>query len=230
MRALAFSGGKDSLACWFLCRPQTVIWVDTGKNFPETLATIKIVERNCENFIRVQTDQAAQTAEEGLPADVVPIDWTKYGQTFTGPKPVTLQSYLGCCYANISAPLHAMAKKLGVTELIRGQRKDETHKGAARDGDMVDGIRYLQPIEDWSAEQVLRFLRDHMPLPEHLFFSHSSLDCYDCTAYVNDHADRQEWMQREHPVLFAQYRTRMQRVESALTESLKPMGSFKCKQ
>jgi len=39
MLGLAFSGGKDSMACWYLYRDQQpiVIFVNTGKAYPETL-------------------------------------------------------------------------------------------------------------------------------------------------------------------------------------------------
>jgi tRNA(Ile)-lysidine synthase TilS/MesJ len=42
MLGLAFSGGKDSLACWYLCKHlnPVVLWVNTGKGYPETLEIV----------------------------------------------------------------------------------------------------------------------------------------------------------------------------------------------
>ena len=43
MLGLAFSGGKDSLACWYLYKAKNpiVFFVNTGKAYPETLALVE---------------------------------------------------------------------------------------------------------------------------------------------------------------------------------------------
>lgn len=209
--ALAFSGGKDSWACLYLNAHRlhdiTVIWVNTGKNFPEALAMIDKARAMCPNFIEVRTDREGQNECQGLPSDVVPIDHTTLGMVMTGRKAVKVQSYLDCCNANISQPLMAKCTELGITELIRGQRLDEGHKSPARDGDVFFGIVFRQPIEHWTAAQVLAYIGARMEVPEHFKLSHSSLDCYDCTAYARDTADRVIWA-RKHPGLSAAYETR----------------------
>lgn len=221
---LAFSGGKDSWACLWLNKDRLhdidVIWVNTGKNYPELLATIEKAKVLCPNFHEVHTDRDGQNAAHGLPADVVPINWTALGQQFTGPKPVTIQSYLGCCYENISWPLHLKAKELGLTEIIRGQRMDEGHIGGARDGTVFEGIKCLHPIENWTKEQVLDFVAKHMELPDHFRFEHSSMDCYDCTAYRKESADRVDYMRTTHPVLYEHYSERSNALNTALQEAI----------
>lgn len=222
---LAFSGGKDSWACLWLNRERldeiTVLWVDTGKNFPELLETIELAKSLCPNFVRVASDRVRQNREQGLPADVVPVKWTRVGQVFSGPKPVTIQPYLSCCYDNISLPLHRAALEHGITHLIRGQRNDEGHKSPSRDGAVVDGgITYIHPIEEWSSEEVLSFVAKHMPLPEHFKLKHSSMDCYDCTAYRSETADRVAFMRQRHPSLYAEYQARDAQVQAALREAL----------
>jgi len=209
MRALAFSGGKDSLACWYLTKPTMVLWVNTGKAYPETRKIVDMVANEAEIFIEVLTDQESQNQREGIPSDVVPIAWTRLGQLVTSSKPYAVQSYLQCCFENLSLPLHEAAKKHGVTTLIRGQRNDESHRGTARHGDVVDGIRYEHPIETWTSSDVLGYLQAYIKIPEHFKIGHSSLDCYDCTAFSKHSADRVEWMKVKHPDFYLKYMERM---------------------
>lgn len=220
MKALAFSGGKDSMACLHLERETLdfAIYVDTGFTYPETLEMVEYT-RSIVPVRIVKVGRLKQNEREGIPSDVVPINWTPLGQQITGPKSVLIQSYLGCCYENISAPLLKAAKEFGVTELVYGQRNDETHKSPARNGDVVEGIVRSQPIENWTAEEVLAYLATQMAVPQHYILKHSSLDCYDCTAFRKDSQDRIEWMKQKHPDLFVHYEKRADALSSALREA-----------
>jgi phosphoadenosine phosphosulfate reductase len=226
-KALAFSGGKDSWACLWLNRDSlheiVVIWVNTGKNYPEMLATIALAKSICQNFIELIVDRDGQNSYHGIPSDVVPINWTRAGQDVTDNKPVMIQSYLNCCYENIGANLHKYCNDNGITHLIRGQRNNEGHKSSARDGTVVDGITYLQPIETWSSDEVLDYCAQHMALPDHFQFNHSSMDCYDCTAFAAESRDRVDYTRHNHPALYAAYEGRKTLLNDALTQSLKDM-------
>ena len=210
---LAFSGGKDSWACLYLHLEQIqdihVIWVNTGKNYPETLEQVEIAKKLCPTFIEISSNRDLQNDAHGIPADYVPIRWTETGQIFSGAKPFKVQSYLGCCYQNISEPLNAKVKELGITHLISGQRADEVHKSARRNGDVVDDVTHLFPLENWTEEQVFDYLKDKMEIPEHFGLSHSSLDCYDCSAYLEESSDRLVWAKNKHPDL---HEINMQRI------------------
>ena len=94
MLGLAFSGGKDSLACWYLYRHEKplVFWVNTGKADPETLALIEYVRARSE-FVEVNSNQEAQHLKHGLPSDLVPIDCTTLGKQFTSNSAALVQSY-----------------------------------------------------------------------------------------------------------------------------------------
>ena len=222
--ALAFSGGKDSWACLWLNKDNLndilVIWVNTGKNYPEMLETIGRAKALCPNFIELIVDRDGQNAYHGIPADVVPINWTRVGQEVTDKKRVMIQPYLNCCHENIGANLQKYCKDNGVTHLIRGQRNDEGHKSSARDGAEVEGITYLQPIETWTAQQVLDFVAQHMPLPDHFRFKHSSMDCYDCTAYRAESKDRIAYTKKHHPAIYDEYASRKLALDEALIQSL----------
>lgn len=220
MRILALSGGKDSMACLFLCRDQLdcAIYVDTGKAYPETAAVIEHA-KTLIDVITVQTDREEQNAISGIPSDIVPIDWTPAGQAVTGKKPVTVQNYLACCFENISLPLFLKAKEMGATELFYGQRLDDTYKSAARHGDIVDGVFRVHPIEHWTSERVLTYLETKMKVPAHFRIKHSSLDCYDCTAYRKDSRDRIEFTKDRYPRFYLEYLVRKSLVTQALIDS-----------
>ena len=221
MRALAFSTGKDSMACLHLMLGDLdcAIYVDTGFAYPESRALVEYAD-TLVPVVVVKSERAAQNEAEGLPADVVPIDWTTLGQTLHVKQPYKIQSYLGCCYQNITEPIYRKAAELGATELVFGQRKEESRKSPARNGDVIFGITRLQPIEDWTTQQVLDFLATKMRVPEHYRLKHSSLDCYDCTGFRRDSSDRIEWMMMAHPDLYDAYFARRKQVDAAIRESL----------
>lgn len=209
------------MACLFLMRDTLdfAIYVDPGYAYPETLAMVDFA-RTLVPVRVVKTDRAGQNEREGIPADVVPIDWTRFGQSISSVKPVKIQGYIGCCAENISGPLMQYAIDNGVTELVYGERFDEGHKSTAKDGDIVCGIKRLHPIESWTADEVMAYLATKMDVPEHFSIKHSSLDCYDCTAFRKDSADRIEWTRNKYPVFYAEYAARAAALNSALTQAM----------
>lgn len=224
--ALWFSGGKDSMACLYLIRHRLdeidVIFVNTGKTYPELMDTVNRAKAMCPHWHEVATDRTAQWGRHGIPSDIVPIDWTSIGQKFSSPKPVTIQSYLQCCFENITAPLLAKTRELGATTVIKGQRLDESHRSTARHGDVVEGIRYLHPVETWSRQGVLEYLIAQMgTLPEHYALEHTSMDCYDCTAFAAHSRDRVDYMRERHPQLYAEYAVSAAHLKGALSAQLK---------
>lgn len=221
MRALAFSGGKDSMACLHLCKSSIdiAIHVDTGKSYPETRKMVAYAN-TIVPVVVVESDREGQNEREGIPSDVVPVDYTTFGQSLTGEKAVKIQSYHDCHFQNIGLPLLLKAAELGVTSLILGQRNDDRHKSTAKDGDMIEGITRLHPIEGWTDDDVFNYLRSVMVVPLHYYrVEHSSLDCYDCTAFTKSSKDRIEYTKETHPEFHAQYLARMESIRQALKES-----------
>lgn len=212
MRALAFSAGKDSMACLHLMRDtlDCAIHADTGFEYPETKALVDYAA----TILPMHVIKVDRTKE--IPSDVVPIDWTELGQLLSGKKAVTIQSYLECCLANVSLPIFLKAKELGVTELVSGERKQESHKSASLDGQVVQGVKRLHPIYNWTDEEVIRYLESKMEVPKHYSIKHSSLDCYDCTAYRKESADRISYTQENHPAFFKVYKKRADALAEAL--------------
>lgn len=208
------------MACLHLCKASIdcAIYVDTGKTYPETLEMVRYA-RKFVPVVVVESNQQEQNDREGIPADVVPIEWTRLGQSMTTPKPILIQNYIACCFENIAYPLFQKAKDMGATEIIYGQRSDEGHRATTRNGDVVDGITRLHPIEGWTSEQVFAYLKTVMEVPEHYYLKHSSLDCYDCTAFREDTRDRVIFTKEKYPYLHQQHQVRVELVKQALQAS-----------
>ena len=195
MLGLAFSGGKDSLACWYLYKAKKpiVFWANTGKNYPETLKIVDEIRNECVEFIEVLVDQQKQIDEEGYPSDLVPIDRTTAGMETSGIKQIKVQGYLNCCFKNISP---------------------------SKNGDVVAGIKLICPLQDWTKEQVMKFISaNRAEMPEHYKFNQTSLDCYDCTAYLERSKDRTAWAKEAHPELYGKYKVNLDLLKIAIADT-----------
>jgi len=218
---LALSGGKDSMACLFLMKDKLdgAIYVDTGYSYPETHAMIALAETMLPVH-RVLVDRDANLRRNGIPADVVPVEWTPTGQAITSSKPYFIQASLQCCFDNLSRPLLDKAKSLGATHIVYGQRNEETHKSPARNGVVFEGMTRVHPIEGWTRDAVLAFLKQYMEIPEHFRLNHSSLDCYDCPAYQRASKDRHAWTKERHPAYYAAYAQQYNAILTAVEDTL----------
>ena len=215
------------MACLFLLRESLdcAIYIDTGYGYPET-ATMIDFAATLIPVHRFRTDRAGQNAREGIPSDFVPIASTRLGQLITGPKPMMLQSYLGCCWDNISWPLLEKATALGVTELVYGQRTEESHKTPIRYAAAIEGMTRLHPIENWTAQQVLDYLATNMTVPDHYRIGHSSLDCYDCTGFEYESEDRLAWTAEHYPEFYASYAVRAKARDEAINQAFSERKSM----
>jgi len=199
-----FSGGKDSLACLHLLRPYwnrlTVVWINTGAAFRETLVQMAAVKVMVPNFLEVSSDQPKQIEENGPPSDLLPWWDTTLGRLIYSSRTKRAQSPYQCCGSNLWAPMSEAVARLGATLVIRGQRNQEGRKSAIRSGHIENGIEYLFPIEDWSGERVREFLTEQgVELPAHYAYVDSSLDCWSCTAYLDENAGKFKYMKRFYP-------------------------------
>lgn len=215
---LQFSGGKDSLACLYLLKPYwdriTVAWVNTGAAYMETINIMREVRAMVPKFMEINSDQPANIAKYGPPADCLPVRAMPQGKKITQYEGEPIQSFLECCSSNVWEP---MAKACaGFNVIIRGQRLAEDRKSPIRSGHVENGVRYWFPIEDWSDEEVKSYLKEiGVPLPAHYSYTKTSLDCWSCTAYLDENQGRISHMRKEMPLLWAQYKPRLERIMRA---------------
>ena len=220
--ALMFSGGKDSLACLHLVKDYLdktiVVWVNTGANFPEIEQMMREVKAIVTHFHEIKTDQPSSIKANGYPVDVVPVNYTKLGQSVTSIKDFKLRSYFECCAENFWIPCDAEMRKLGVTGVIRGQRNSEAHRAPIKSGHIENGIEYHLPIESWKDSEVIDYLRSKdVVIDERLSMAHSSLDCWNCTAYMAESADRFKYIKKHHPSKYESIVEIVKKIDNVIT-------------
>lgn len=204
-----------------------VLWANTGKNFPEAVDLINFVRAKVKNFHEVKTDQEKQTKEFGLPADVVPIHRTVFGASIYKQDGPRIQDYPSCCYQNISGPLMAKTLEIGCTHVIKGQRADDSFKSTSQNGTVYGGVTFVQPIEAWTKQQVLEYVQTKLgSLPKQYALDHSSMDCFDCTAFSSHSIDRAKYMREHHPNLFRIYLEKVKTVKSAVDQNMEAMNQI----
>jgi phosphoadenosine phosphosulfate reductase len=89
--------------------------------------------------------------------------------------------------------------EMGVERIIRGTRLEDKRKSQFRNGDVVDGIQLVHPIENWTTEQVYDYLdemRADFP-PGYNEGEQTGRDCWDCTAYLDENKVRIENLPEE---------------------------------
>jgi len=189
-KALQFSGGKDSLACLYLLKPiwdeLLVVWGNTGSAYPETIKLMDKVRSLVPHFLEVKSNQPDYIANYGFPSDILTIRNTNFGHIVHGTGGRKFTDYLSCCNANIWQPLAKACE--GMEVIYRGQRLEDEKKSPVRSGDVINGIEYIFPIENWSTAQVKEYLGEK--LPEYYSQEKSSHDCWNCTAYLDDNLER----------------------------------------
>ncbi len=173
--ALAFSGGKDSLATWHALAPYhsriIVYHADTGDRLPEARRIVQQYRaRTLTPWVDVQTDSRAWREAHGLPSDIVPIGSTPTGLALAngegGSRPIV--SRFECCAANRAMPLARRIIDDGVTLLICGTRRADGGFGSISKGStpgphpnsllVGEGVERWMPLLDWSGEDVAAYL------------------------------------------------------------------------
>lgn len=215
---LQFSGGKDSTALLYLCRPWldriTVLFGDTGAVYPHV---VEFVHETCRRLgaalqvVKPPIDVRTYTDCYGLPSEIVPIEVMWEVQPAQKDKaPQLLQSHMKCCSKMIFEPMAKVIKESGIKIVLRGSKKCDSRVGVA-DGHVEDGITYLSPLWDWSDDQVFRYLeREGVTLPKHYATVPDSLDCWLCTAHLKRHgAAKLKWTKENYPDLWPEISRRL---------------------
>lgn len=224
--ALQFSAGKDSAACLKLLAPYldyiTVLWANSGNPYPETIAYMDEVYSKVPHFVEVIGEQPSWVIEYGMPVDVVPVSASSFKGHMHGREVPLLQPFNQCCSHNLWEPMAKWMMENGITGLIRGQKNCDSLSPPYRSGDILGGIEFFHPIEDWSNERVFDYLGNSVPdsykrgLP-------SSLDCLNCTAYVSENRGRLADLDLIYPPAAKQIRTVHTFLREELSSHLKDL-------
>jgi 3'-phosphoadenosine 5'-phosphosulfate sulfotransferase (PAPS reductase)/FAD synthetase len=201
---LEFSGGKDSLACLYIMRDYwhkiMVVWCNTGAAFPETIEQMAKVKAMVPYFLEVKSDQAKDIAENGIPVDVLPYTNTEYANASECKNDPKMRIFYDCCKNNIWIPMHEAVGSLGATLVIRGQKDADRKKAPVKSGDVYDGVEYFFPLEEMTDDDVFSYLSSvGADIPEHYSYINTSLDCWDCTAYMFENVGKVKYMKERHP-------------------------------
>ena len=211
--AIQVSGGRDSLACWYLLKEAgllgrvTVYWVNTGAAFPETLEIMRQVNDMSPFFTEIAGNQPQVIAEFGMPTDILPRSCTPIGM-MCGQSEIRMQDSYSCCGRVTMGPMHERMLADGVTLIIRGQRADDTHKAPVQSGDWELGIQYLFPIEQWSDEDVDCYLaKVGAPMNRCYDYVKSQPDCMTCSGWWSD--GRAAFLKACYPEVHDEYQRRL---------------------
>jgi phosphoadenosine phosphosulfate reductase len=153
-------------------RSVPVIFLDTGHHFPETLAYRDVVQRRL-GLTDVRTVSARDEDRAGRDPDAALWQFDTDA----------------CCSLRKVEPLQAAISKFDA--LISGRKSSH---GALRRFmpriEAVDGLIKLDPIADWSPEQVEEAF-EALDLPRHPLIAHGyrSVGCRPCTAPADDAQD-----------------------------------------
>jgi len=225
---LQFSGGKDSICCLLLLREHlhriTVLWMNTGAALPETLAQMELVRAMCPNFVEVAGRQPEQVEANGYPVDVLPVRNHRETQFLTQQQRVPLQGFLACCYANLMQPMHEATLAAGATLIIRGQKAADHHKSPVKSGDTMAGAEYWFPLEGWTDAQVMGYIKGSALLPAHYADANTSLDCWSCTAYLQENQWKLPYLKKHHPEKGAEVQRRLILIRQEIMNDLQHMG------
>lgn len=222
---LQFSSGKDSVVCLYLLEKFwhkiLVVWCNAGDEMPETIREIERVKKLPINFLEVRPilPQPLSIQLHGIPSDIIPLrnvdDYSYLSQRERSG--VAVQSTMSCCNRLLFKPLYEAVKEYGATLVIRGQRLSEDLHSPIKSGDIIDGVQYYFPIENWSEKDVFEYLAENeIDIPEYYDHVGHSLDCATCTGFLDSSKDKIAYIKKNHPEKFKVLHDRLQSLRHSI--------------
>lgn len=115
-------------------------------------------------------------------------------------------------------------RALGVTHIIRGQRNEENYKSTIRDGHQEDGFTYHFPLQDWTEQQVFDYLKEQgIKIPKYYEYTNTSLDCWNCTAYLDAKIGQLRYMKKYHPEKYELVIDKLSEIRAVTMRALEPL-------
>jgi phosphoadenosine phosphosulfate reductase len=209
--ALAFSGGKDSLALAHLLEPHwdklTFYHVDAGDLLPEVKDIVAQYEEKVPRFVRLNSNSRDWMNMFGLPSDLVPHTGSQMGVQIGGDLRV-VERY-DCCGQNLWMPMHNRMVEDKVTLVVRGSKRADMKKLPAEN--IVGPLYELWlPLIDWSHTQVFQYLRA-VGAPIAKVYEHvvNAPECATCPAWLDE--KRARYLEN-YPALHAEYDAKLRAV------------------
>ena len=202
------------------------MWANSGDCFPETLEQMEKIKAICPNFIEVKGNQPQVISDFGYPVDVLPFRNYDLVIKLAQLKRIKLQGFLECCSRSFLNPMHEKTLELGATMIIRGQKNADKQKSPVRSGDIIDGVEYWFPIQDWTDEQVMDFVKDSDLLSPHYKDANTSMDCMHCTAYLEENQWKLPYLEKHHSEAGKEVKRRLILIKNEISQDMRYLDSL----
>ncbi len=177
--ALLSSFGADAAVTLSLVAkvdPATpVLFLQTGKHFPETLAYVTTLQA------QLGLTNILQLTPDDNKLEQIDPDGSLWS---TQPN--------RCCWLRKVAPLDDALEAHGIEAIITGRKRYQTKDRSDMDTIELhdDGLFRINPLADWSAEDIRDYMRREA-LPPHPLIAHGyrSIGCAPCTRPVKEGED-----------------------------------------
>lgn len=227
--ALHYSGGKDSRVILHMYKDRLkdilVVWANTGAAYPEVERDILETGKSLPHFLVVRGDQPKQIQENGYPTDVLPLRYSPLGRQFQSTSKYKLQSNFACCNANLWQPMAEAMQLLGIQTIIRGQRDTDALRNVAfKDGEAIEGVRCVAPLQAWTESQVWDYIREHnIRVPDYYRDELTGRDCWNCTGYLSHNVSRINNLRRD---MKAEVIGRLRQIKEAIDGEIDPLNQI----
>lgn len=199
-----------------------VLWVNSGAPFPQVTEQMAEVKAMVPHFLEVRANVFKQNEIFGIPTDVLAENSTLKGQFLTGKREVMLQSWINCVNENLWIPMTAAIEQIQPKIVYRGQKKSDKTPQYLKSGEKVHGVQYIYPIDDWTDDDVWKFLRENnIPVPSYYEFSIDSLDCWHCTAWMEKKRGPINWLKEHDPEKYEYVVSNINKIKSEVEERLR---------